>query len=77
VERLDRDASNRAVVSAAIAAVHSLGLRALGEGVESEAEVRELRALRCDLGQGYYWWEPRDADAVSELLTESFAPPET
>jgi diguanylate cyclase (GGDEF)-like protein/PAS domain S-box-containing protein len=68
IEGVERDSGNAAIVSAAITLAHAFGLEAVAEGVETEAEVAELRALGCDTGQGYYWWTPRPADAATALL---------
>lgn len=68
IEGLERDPGNAAIVSATITLAHVLGLEVVAEGVETEAEAAELRALGCDFGQGFYWWMPRPADAAAALL---------
>lgn len=68
VEGLERDPGNAAIVSASITLAHALGLEAVAEGVETQGEAAELRALGCDFGQGYYWWTPRPAHAAAALL---------
>ena len=37
---------------------HCLGLTVVGEGVETPAQASTLRALECDLAQGYYFGRP-------------------
>ncbi|MDB4951727.1 MAG: domain S-box/diguanylate cyclase protein [Gemmatimonadetes bacterium] len=48
-----------------------LGLAVVAEGVETAEQLAELRALRCEYGQGYYFSVPVDADAMRALLLES------
>ncbi|MBS6374170.1 MAG: EAL domain-containing protein [Erysipelotrichaceae bacterium] len=44
----------------------TLHMRVICEGVETEADVELLRAVRCQLGQGYYISKPIPAEAFSE-----------
>lgn len=46
------------IVSATIGLAHALKLRAVGEGVESAAQLERLKALGCDLIQGFYIGRP-------------------
>ena len=39
------------------------------EGIERADQLEKLLALRCDLGQGFYFAKPLPLDAVDELLT--------
>jgi EAL domain-containing protein (putative c-di-GMP-specific phosphodiesterase class I) len=59
--RIGLDGSNdgdTAIVTGTIALAHSLGLRVVAEGVETEEQLERLRLLRCDLAQGYHFSEP-------------------
>jgi diguanylate cyclase (GGDEF)-like protein len=60
--------SDRALVRATVQLAHSLGARAVGEGVEDEALADVLRELGCDYGQGYHLGRPMPADALRALL---------
>jgi diguanylate cyclase (GGDEF)-like protein/PAS domain S-box-containing protein len=44
------------------------GLQVVAEGIESEAQDRELRRLGCDYGQGYLYMCPVPSERISELL---------
>ena len=60
--------NDRALVRATVQLAHSLGARAVGEGVEDEALAAVLRELGCDYGQGYHLGRPMPADALRSLL---------
>jgi EAL domain-containing protein (putative c-di-GMP-specific phosphodiesterase class I) len=68
VEGLGRDRGDSAIVSATITLAHALGLEVIAEGVETDEEAAELLALGCDFVQGFYWWTPQPAGAMSPLL---------
>ena len=41
------------IVQALVGLIHGLGLEAVAEGVESEAQAKVLRIVGCDVVQGY------------------------
>jgi diguanylate cyclase len=47
---------------------HRLDITSLAEGVEIRDQVSRLRALGCELAQGFYFARPLDADAMQHLL---------
>jgi len=55
VEGIVGDDSKRAVVSAIPAIGNSLSMPVTAEGVESEAQLVELRRMGCDSVQGFYF----------------------
>ena len=50
------------IVATIISLAHSLKLRVVAEGVETEAQIRSLRRLKCDEIQGYVIAPPLAAD---------------
>ena len=50
-----------------------LDLQTVAEGIELDEELEQLRALDCDLGQGYRFARPLAAEDVIDLLTEQAA----
>jgi diguanylate cyclase (GGDEF)-like protein len=46
----------------------SLRMQVIAEGVETAAQVEQLRALGCSLVQGYYFSRPLPASEISALL---------
>jgi EAL domain-containing protein (putative c-di-GMP-specific phosphodiesterase class I) len=59
---------SEAIVRAVLAMAHSLHMRVTAEGIETQEQARMLRALACDLLQGYHFSRPVAASQVPELL---------
>jgi diguanylate cyclase (GGDEF)-like protein len=59
------------MVAAIIHLARALGLSVLAQGVESEQQLAELRALGCDQFQGALLSEPVPAAAMPELLRDA------
>ena len=53
------------ILRSAINIGHDLGMRVIAEGVETEAAVKLLRELGCDVGQGYHFGRPAPADVFA------------
>jgi diguanylate cyclase (GGDEF)-like protein/PAS domain S-box-containing protein len=49
------------IVSAVVSMGHSLGLRVVAEGIETEAQLGYLRRIGCDFGQGHFFSPARPA----------------
>jgi EAL domain-containing protein (putative c-di-GMP-specific phosphodiesterase class I) len=56
------------IVSAIIAMAHSLGLRVVAEGVETDRQLQVLQNMQCDEIQGYLFSKPISRDHATELL---------
>jgi diguanylate cyclase (GGDEF)-like protein/PAS domain S-box-containing protein len=65
---LTNDPEDHAITTAVIQLAHSLGLRAVAEGVETEGQLRLLAEGRCDEIQGYYFRPPAPTAQIAELL---------
>ncbi|NJD05714.1 MAG: EAL domain-containing protein, partial [Methylococcaceae bacterium] len=65
---IPQDPNNSAIASAIISLGHELGLKVIAEGVETEAQLRYLKAQQCDEIQGYLFSPPLGAAEMAELL---------
>lgn len=59
VRDLAEDADDAAICATVITLAHSLGLRTVAEGVESEAQLQWLRERGCDEMQGFLLGQPQ------------------
>ena len=60
--------SNRVIVKAIIALGHSLGIKIIAEGIETEQQFRLLQELGADEGQGFYFSPPVPEDQFILLI---------
>jgi diguanylate cyclase (GGDEF)-like protein/PAS domain S-box-containing protein len=65
---LGENKSDGAVVRAVLSLAGTLGLVAVAEGVETEAQLERLRRLGCDIGQGFLLSQPRSAVELEPYL---------
>ena len=68
VARMTHHHESRELVRAIVSLGHNLGLAVTAEGIETPAQLDELRALRCDYGQGYLFARPEPLDDVLARL---------
>jgi len=74
VNELLQRGSSRSIVQAVIALAEGLSMKVLAEGVETQPQADELRALGCDLAQGFLY---RHGLPAAQFATEYLgaAPP--
>lgn len=68
IREITTDAGSMAIVDAAIAMAHRLGLKVVAEMAETEGQVMQLAAHGCDQVQGYYFSRPLSAAQLTPLL---------
>ncbi|MDR3479868.1 MAG: EAL domain-containing protein [Burkholderiaceae bacterium] len=68
-------ADDAAIVKAIVSMAHSLGMRVIAEGVETESQCDFLRLNMCDEIQGYLFSKPTDAAHMGEMLQQDMRLP--
>ncbi len=61
IREVVRDPDSASIVMAIINMAHTLNLKTIAEGIETEEQWNFLRLLRCDMGQGFYLSKPLPA----------------
>ncbi len=70
MQHLLEDPHDEVIVASTIGLAHSLGLRVVAEGVETQAALARLTDLGCDVVQGYFLSRPLPAEALGRWLHE-------
>jgi len=73
VEGVANSEADRTVVEHIIAMAHTLGMKVVAEGVETETQLETLCRLNCDHLQGYLLGRPMDRERIESLLIEHAA----
>ena len=68
IRDITTDSDDAAIVSAIISMAHSMGLRVIAEGVETEEQLNILRDLQCNEIQGFLFSPPVAHDEATALL---------
>lgn len=68
IHDITTDSANRELINAAISMGHSLSLKVVAEGVETEEELAYLQQLSCDYAQGYLFGKPVPEDKIIEIF---------
>jgi len=80
VQNLESNLNDEVIVRAIVNLGHSLGLKVIAEGVESEGQLQRLRGFGCDEVQGHLISPPLSADQLERRFlfpaaSEDLAPP--
>lgn len=68
VNMMATDPASHSIVKAVVALAHTLNMRVIAEGVETQQQLNLLRASDCDYAQGYLISKPLPAEKVLEFL---------
>lgn len=65
---LPHDQNNAILVTTIINMARGLNIRVVAEGIETEEQLLYLKALHCEIAQGYYFNKPLDAERFFKIL---------
>ncbi|HVF67493.1 MAG TPA: EAL domain-containing protein, partial [Pyrinomonadaceae bacterium] len=71
VTQMTDNTENAEIVRTIVTLARSLDMNVIAEGVETRAQLTQLRDLGCDFGQGYLFSKAVSAPAALELLAKS------
>ncbi|MGB3192059.1 MAG: PAS domain S-box protein [Limnoraphis sp.] len=61
---------NKAITQAIVTLAQSLGMEVIAEGIETADQLEQLKQLKCEFGQGYFFSKPL-AQTDAEMLLQS------
>ena len=68
VMNVDVDLHSTILIRAINSMAHTIGIRTIAEGVETESQLQSLSLLRCDYAQGFYFSKPVKKSQIIDLL---------
>ena len=68
IRKLEQDEKTRSIISSIIDMAHSIGMKTVAEGVETEQQIKFLELQECDYIQGYYFSKPLPQEEFAKLL---------
>ena len=68
IDNMSLNESSKQYVAMIISIGHTLDLKVISEGVESDDQVRILKSIGCDYIQGYVWGKPMLPEDASKLV---------
>jgi diguanylate cyclase (GGDEF)-like protein len=74
IENADQDFEKLEILQSVVRLAWNLGLDVVAEGIETPRHHAQLKALRCELGQGYLFSRPLAPEAVEAMIMEKSAP---
>ena len=68
VSNIESDADAHAILRTIASLGHSLRMKVVAEGVETETQRALVQAAGCEMVQGYLFWKPMPAEDLLPLL---------
>jgi diguanylate cyclase (GGDEF)-like protein len=75
VQDVERSSRDRALVRTVLSLGETLGLDMIAEGIESVEQLRALRRIGCQQGQGFHLCAPMSATELERILPGSLGQP--
>jgi diguanylate cyclase (GGDEF)-like protein len=71
VQHISEGPDEGAIAAAIIKLCESLGLEVIAEGIDKPEQVKELRRLKCKLGQGFFFAKPMPPEELVQIVKGS------
>jgi len=72
IRDIPEDENDVAIVRSIMSLGHSLGLKVIAEGAETQEHIDHLRSINCDAVQGYFYSRPLPPDECLTLMQRNF-----
>lgn len=70
ISRMDASAESSEIVRTMLTLAHNLKMSVVAEGIETAAQVKQLRTLGCEYGQGYFLNRPMCAEDAEKVVAQ-------
>lgn len=77
VNSINNNADKLGIVRAIVTLANNLGMDTIAEGIETVKQLAQLKALKCQYGQGYFLSKPLDKEIVEHIISSEIANSQT
>ena len=71
VSQMQTDRENSAIIKAIITLAHMLDMDVIAEGIETTSQLAQLKLLKCEYGQGFFFSKPLSQERAEALIASS------
>ena len=69
ISRMDTDAESLEIVRTVVTMAHNLGKEVIAEGVETREQLAQIKSLKVEYAQGFFFSKAVDREAADSLVT--------
>jgi diguanylate cyclase (GGDEF)-like protein len=73
ISSVDTDAEKLEIIRTVVMLAWNLGMDVVAEGVETAEQFAQLKILKCESGQGYFFSKPLNSTTAQNLIATEFA----
>ena len=77
VSSINNNEDKLGIVRAIVTLARNLGMDTIAEGIETVKQLSQLKALKCEYGQGYFLSKPLDKEIVEHIIASEIANSQT
>ncbi|MFQ5579575.1 MAG: EAL domain-containing protein [Nitrospiria bacterium] len=66
--RIDDQGGKLELIRMIVALAHNFNMEVIVEGIERKEQIKQLKLLDCEYGQGYFFSKPVDCEAATRLI---------
>jgi EAL domain-containing protein (putative c-di-GMP-specific phosphodiesterase class I) len=71
VSQMQCNGDNSAIVKAIVTLAHMLDMDVIAEGIETTAQLAQLKLLKCEYGQGFFFSKPLSKENAAAYIANS------
>jgi diguanylate cyclase (GGDEF)-like protein len=75
VSSIEDNSEKLGIIRAIVTLARNLGMDTIAEGIETVNQLAQLKALKCEYGQGYFLFKPLDKEILETVILAEIANP--
>jgi diguanylate cyclase (GGDEF)-like protein len=75
VSSIENNSEKLGIIRAIVTLARNLGMDTIAEGIETVNQLAQLKALKCEYGQGYFLFKPLDKEILETIIMTEIASP--